>query len=43
MYKAAEASSAARVCGHKRLGVVNNGKKVTPWLKQKKMLFKQRK
>jgi len=28
------ATFAARVCGQKKLGVANNGKKVTPWWKQ---------
>jgi len=33
MFKAAVASSAARVCGYKRLGVANTGKK-GPWWNQ---------
>jgi len=34
LFKAPVASSAARVYGRKRLGVANNGKKVTPWFNQ---------
>jgi len=31
LLKAAEVPYAAWVCERKRLGVANNGKKVTPW------------
>jgi len=35
LFKAAVASSAAQVCGRKRLGVAKNNKKVAPWWNQK--------
>jgi len=34
VFKASVASSAARVCGWKRLGVTNYDKQVTPWWNQ---------
>jgi len=33
LFKAAAASSVARVCRRKRIGVANNSKKVIPWWK----------